>query len=74
MKDLDGINRCSPAAHSCAAFLDTLAAGKDLYAEKTMTGPSLKRSNAGRGETTDRVVQVGLQHESSGSLAVRVSG
>jgi predicted dehydrogenase len=51
-------------------FADVLAAGKDLYSEKTMTWsiPEAEECLA-VSKKSDRVVQVGLQHESSGSLA-----
>jgi len=70
MKDLDGIIVASPLHIHARHFLDTLAAGKDLYAEKTMTWsiPEAEQCLAAA-KQSDRVVQVGLQHESSGSLA-----
>ena len=37
MKDLDGVIVASPLHTHARHFLDTLAAGKDLYSEKTMT-------------------------------------
>src|SRR6266576_4905161 len=37
MKDIDGVIVASPLHIHARHFLDTLAAGKDLYAEKTMT-------------------------------------
>lgn len=70
IKDLDGVIVASPLHMHARHFLDTLAAGKDLYSEKTMTWSipeaeqCLKASQA-----SDRVVQIGLQHESSGALA-----
>src|SRR4029077_9911818 len=44
--------------------------GKDLYAEKTMTW-SIPEANQCReaAEKSNRVIQIGLQHESSGALA-----
>jgi len=70
MKDLDGVIVASPLHIHARHFLDTLAAGKDLYAEKTMTWsiPEAEQCLAAA-KQSDRVVQVGLQHESSGSLA-----
>ena len=70
MKDLDGVIVASPLHVHARHFLDTLAAGKDLYAEKTMTWsiPEAEQCLAAA-KKSDRVVQVGLQHESSGSLA-----
>jgi predicted dehydrogenase len=70
MKDLDAIIVASPLHTHARHFLDTLAAGKDLYAEKTMTWSipeaeqCLTAANA-----SGRVVQVGLQWQSSGALA-----
>src|SRR5271165_5699703 len=37
MKDIDGVIVASPLHCHVRHFVDTLAAGKDLYAEKTMT-------------------------------------
>ena len=37
MKDIDGVLVASPLHIHARHFLDTLAAGKDLYSEKTMT-------------------------------------
>jgi predicted dehydrogenase len=51
-------------------FLDVLAAGKDLYCEKTMTWSIAEAEQClAAAHKSDRVVQVGLQHESSGALA-----
>ena len=69
MKDIDGVIVASPLHVHVRHFIDTLAAGKDLYAEKTMTWsiPEADRClTAAKG--SDRVVQIGLQHESSGAL------
>ena len=56
--------------HIHAATFWTLAAGKDLYSEKTMTWsiPEADQCLAAA-KKSDRVVQIGLQHESSGQLA-----
>ena len=69
MKDLDGIIVASPLHIHAHHFVDVLAAGKDLYCEKTMTW-SIAEAEQCLAVTnkSDRVVQVGLQHESSGSL------
>jgi predicted dehydrogenase len=60
----------SPLHIHARHFLDTLAAGKDLYSEKTMTWsiPEADKCLAAA-KGSDRVVQIGLQHESSGALA-----
>lgn len=70
MKDLDGIIVASPLHIHARHFVDALAAGKDLYSEKTMTWsiPEAEQCLAAA-KKSDRVVQIGLQHESSGSLA-----
>ena len=70
IKDIDSVIVASPLHIHARHFLDTLAAGKDLYSEKTMTWsiPEAEECLAA-GKKSDRVVQIGLQHESSGSLA-----
>ena len=69
-KDLDAVIVASPLHIHALHFLDTLAAGKDLYAEKTMTWsiPEAEQCLAAA-KKSERVVQIGLQHESSGALA-----
>src|SRR5262252_5763036 len=70
MKDIDGVIVASPLHIHSRHFLDTLAAGKDLYAEKTMTWSISEAEQClTAAKNSDRVVQVGLQHESSGALA-----
>src|SRR6201987_569428 len=67
MKEIDGVIVASPLHIHARHFLDTLAAGKDLYAEKTMTWsiPEAEKClDAAR--KSDRVVQIGLQHQSGG--------
>lgn len=68
MKDVDAVIVASPLHCHSRHFLDTIAAGKDLYAEKTMTW-SIPEAEACRtaAKQSDRVVQVGLQHVSSGA-------
>jgi predicted dehydrogenase len=70
MKDIDGVIVATPVFLHSEHFLAVLAAGKDLYCEKTMTWsiPEAERCLAAAGQS-DRVVQIGLQHESSGALA-----
>jgi predicted dehydrogenase len=70
MKDIDGVIVASPLHTHARHFVDTLAAGKDLYAEKTMTWsiPEAEKCLAAA-TSSGRVVQIGLQHQSSGSLA-----
>jgi len=70
MKELDGVIVASPLHIHARHFQGALAAGKDLYSEKTMTWsiPEAEQCLAAA-KKSDRVVQIGLQHESSGSLA-----
>jgi predicted dehydrogenase len=69
LKDLDGIIVASPLHIHARHFLDVLAAGKDLYCEKTMTWSIAEAEEClAAANKSDRVVQVGLQHESSGAL------
>jgi predicted dehydrogenase len=70
IKDIDGVIVASPLHIHARHFQDALAAGKDLYSEKTMTWsiPEAEQCLAAA-KKSDRVVQIGLQHESSGSLA-----
>jgi predicted dehydrogenase len=69
-KDIDAVLIASPLHLHAPHFLDTLAAGKDLYSEKTMTW-SIPEAIQCRtaAQKSDRVIQIGLQFESSGSLA-----
>jgi predicted dehydrogenase len=70
MKDLDGVIVASPLHIHARHFTDTLAAGKDLYSEKTMTWSIPEAEQCLEvAKKSDRVVQIGLQHESSGALA-----
>ena len=68
MKDIDAVIVASPLHCHVTHFLDTLAAGKDLYAEKTMTWsiPEVGKCMEAA-KDSGRVVQIGLQHESAGS-------
>jgi predicted dehydrogenase len=69
-KDIDAVIVASPLHIHAHHFTDTLAAGKDLYSEKTMTW-SIAEAEQCRdaANKSGRVVQIGLQHESDGSLA-----
>src|SRR5437764_10706632 len=70
MKDVDGVIVASPLHLHARHFLDTLAAGKDLYCEKTMTWSIAEADQClAAAKASKQVVQIGLQHESSGSLA-----
>src|SRR6266496_1068750 len=70
LKDVDAVIVASPLHCHAHHFLDTIAAGKDLYSEKTMTW-SIQEAEACRdaARKSDRVIQIGLQHQSSGPLA-----
>src|SRR5436190_13544111 len=70
MHDIDGVIVASPLHIHARHFMDTLAAGKDLYAEKTMTWSIPEADQClDAAKKSDRVIQIGLQHESSGALA-----
>jgi predicted dehydrogenase len=69
MKDLDGIIVASPLHIHAKHFLDVLAAGKDLYCEKTMTWSIPEAEKCmDAAKSSNRVVQIGLQYQSSGAL------
>jgi predicted dehydrogenase len=69
IKDVDAVIVASPLHTHARHFLDTLASGKDLYSEKTMTWsiPEAEQCLAAATQS-DRIVQIGLQWESSGAL------
>jgi predicted dehydrogenase len=68
--DIDGIIVASPLHIHARHFLDTISAGKDLYCEKTMTWSIPEAEQCLQaGKSSNRVIQIGLQHESSGALA-----
>jgi predicted dehydrogenase len=69
-KDIDAVIVASPVFLHEIHFTDAIKAGKDLYSEKTMTW-SIPEAVKCRdlAKHSDRVIQIGLQHESSGSLA-----
>jgi predicted dehydrogenase len=69
-KDIDAVIIATPLHLHTKYFLDSLAAGKDVYCEKTMTWDipeAIECLHAARNSKS--VVQIGLQHESSGELA-----
>src|SRR5260370_1221626 len=70
LKELDAVIVASPLHTHARHFLDTLAAGKDLYSEKTMTWsiPEADQCLAAV-KRSDRVVQIGLQWGGAGALA-----
>jgi predicted dehydrogenase len=69
-KDVDAVINATPLHLHAKYFLATLDAGKDLYSEKTMTW-DIPEAVACRkaAAASKQVVQIGLQHESSGELA-----
>jgi predicted dehydrogenase len=70
LKDIDAVIVASPLHTHARHFVDTLAAGKDLYAEKTMTWSIPEAEKCLAAATgSGRVVQIGLQYQSSGSLS-----
>ena len=69
-QQLDGVIVASPLHLHARHFLDTIAAGKDLYCEKTMTWSIAEADEClAAAKKSDRVIQIGLQHESSGAFA-----
>ncbi len=69
LKDVDAVLVATPLHCHARHFLDVLAAGKDLYCEKTMTW-SIPEAEAclEAARKSKRVVGIGLQHQSSGEL------
>ena len=69
IKDIDAVIVASPLHPHARHFLDTLASGKDLYSEKTMTWsiPEAEQCLAAATQS-GHIVQIGLQWESSGAL------
>jgi predicted dehydrogenase len=68
-KEIDGILVATPLHIHARHFLDTLAAGKDLYSEKTMTWSIPEAEQClEAAKKSDRVIQIGLQHESEGQF------
>jgi predicted dehydrogenase len=68
MKDLDAVIVATPLHCHARHFLDTLAAGKDLYAEKTLTW-SIEEAEAclaAAKKASKQVIGVGQQHNSAG--------
>src|SRR5262252_925942 len=70
LKDVDAVIVATPLHCHARHFMDTIAAGKDLYCEKTMTW-SIAEAEACReaAKRSNRVVGIGLQHQSSGQIA-----
>ena len=69
-QQLDGVIVASPLHLHARHFLDVIAAGKDLYCEKTMTWSIAEADEClATAKKSDRVIQIGLQHESSGAFS-----
>jgi predicted dehydrogenase len=69
-KDVDAVIIALPLHLHAKYFLDSLAAGKDVYCEKTMTWDIPEAVEClHAAQKSKQVVQIGLQHESSGELA-----
>ena len=69
-KDIDAVIIATPLHLHAKYFLDSLAAGKDVYCEKTMTWDIPEAVECLQAaQNSKQVVQIGLQHESSGELA-----
>ena len=68
LKDLDAVIVATPLHCHARHFIDTLAAGKDLYCEKTMTWSVEEAENclAAAKKASSRVIGVGQQHQSAG--------
>jgi predicted dehydrogenase len=68
-KDVDAVINATPLHLHKKYFLATLEAGKDLYSEKTMTWDIPEAEECRKAAAASKqVVQIGLQHESSGEL------
>ncbi len=68
LKDVDAVIVATPLHCHARHFLDTLAAGKDMYCEKTMTWSidEAETCLAAARKASKRVVGVGQQHNSTG--------
>jgi predicted dehydrogenase len=68
LKDLDAVIVATPLHCHARHFVDTLAAGKDLYCEKTLTWSVEEAESCleAAKKATSRVIGVGQQHQSAG--------
>jgi predicted dehydrogenase len=68
-KDIDAVINATPMHLHAKYFIAALEAGKDLYSEKTMTW-NIPQAVACRkaAKASKQVIQIGVQHESSGEL------
>src|SRR3984893_1477383 len=68
-KEVDAVINATPLHLHEKYFMATLDAGKDLYSEKTMTWDIPEAVQCRKAAAASKqVVQIGLQHESSGEL------
>jgi len=68
-KDVDAVINATPMHLHAKYFLASLDAGKDLYSEKTMTWDIPEAVACLKaGQASKQVIQIGVQHESSGEL------
>jgi len=70
-KDVDAVIVATPLHCHARHFIDTLAAGKDMYCEKTMTWSIEEAESclAAAKKASNRVIGVGQQHQSEGYFA-----
>lgn len=69
-KDIDAVINATPLHLHKKYFLASLSAGKDLYSEKTMTWNIPEAVECRKAaQASKQIVQIGLQHESSGQIA-----
>ena len=67
--DIDAVIVATPVFLHAKYFLDTIASGKDVYCEKTMTWDIPEAVACQKAaQASKQVVQIGLQHESEGEL------
>ena len=68
-KDIDAVINATPLHLHTKYFVAALQAGKDLYSEKTMTWDIPEAVECRKAASASKqIVQIGLQHESSGEL------
>jgi predicted dehydrogenase len=69
-KDIDAVINATPMHLHAKYFVAALHAGKDLYSEKTMTWNIPQTVECQKAaKASKQVIQIGVQHESSGGLA-----
>jgi predicted dehydrogenase len=69
-KDIDAVINATPMHLHAKYFIAALHAGKDLYSEKTMTWNIPQTVECQKAaKASKQVIQIGVQHESSGGLA-----